>query len=64
MFLRDKDKPMVARALEFGSIGAVLLSIIGALGNDIYLASTQWLMVAAVLAAWGIYLLLEAEFRS
>lgn len=64
MFIRDKDKPMAARTLIYSSLGAVLLSILGALGNDIYLASTQWLLVAIVLAVWGVYLLLEAEFRS
>jgi hypothetical protein len=42
----------------------VFLSLVGALGTDIYLASTQWLLVAVVLAVWGVYLLLEAEFRS
>lgn len=61
---RDKDKPMVAKALEIGSAVAVFLAIIGALGTDIYLASTQWMLVALVLAVWGVYLLLEAEFRS
>lgn len=64
MFLRDKDKPMVARLLMIGSGASVLLALAGALGSDFYLASTQWMLVAIVLAAWGIYLLLEAEFRS
>lgn len=64
MFIRDKDKPMAARTLIYASLGAVLLSILGALGSDIYLASTQWLLVSIVLAVWGVYLLLEAEFRS
>ena len=64
MILRDKDKPMVSKILEASSVVAVLLSIFGALRTDIYLASTQWLLVAVVLAVWGVYLLLEAEFRS
>lgn len=64
MFIRDKDKPMVSRILVYSSLGAVFLSVLGALGTDIYLASTQWLLVAIVLAVWGVYLLLEAEFRS
>lgn len=37
----------------------VVLAGIGALGTDIWLASTQWLLVAAVLAEFGIYLKLE-----
>lgn len=64
MFLRDKDKPMISRLLLWASALAVLLSVIGAFGTDIYLASTQWLLVSVVLAIWGVYLLLEAEFRS
>jgi hypothetical protein len=61
---RDKDKPMVAKVLMMLSVAAVALSAAGAVGVDLYLASTQWLLVAAVLAAWGVYMLLEAEFRS
>ena len=64
MFLRDKDKPMASKLLLAGSFAAVLFSVFGALGSDIYLASTQWLLVSIVLAIWGVYLLLEAEFRS
>ena len=64
MFLRDKDKPMASKLLLTGSFAAVLFSVFGALGSDIYLASSQWLLVSIVLAVWGVYLLLEAEFRS
>ena len=64
VFLRDKDKPMASRLLMYASVVAVVFSVLGAAGYDFYLASTQWLLVAAVLAAWGVYLLLEAEFRS
>lgn len=62
--IRDKDKPMIARILQITSLVTVGLAIIGALGVDIYLASTQWLLVSLVLSVWGVYLLLEAEFRS
>lgn len=64
MLLRDKDKPMVARILMVASGASVVLAILGALGTDFYLASTQWMLVGIVLAVWGTYLLLEAEFRS
>lgn len=47
-----------------GSVVAVGLAVVGALGQDWYLASTQWLLVAAVLAAWAVFFLLEADFRS
>lgn len=62
--LRDKDKPMTAKLLFYASVAATLLAGLGALGTDLYLASTQWLLVATVLIGWGIFLLLEAEFRS
>lgn len=64
MFLRDKDKPMASKFLMISSVIASVLAVVGALGRDFYLASTQWLLVSGVLAAWGVYLLLEAEFRS
>ena len=37
------------------SIIAVILSVIGALGTDLWLASTQWVLIAAVLAIYGLY---------
>lgn len=39
----------------FGSIVAVALSAVGYLGTDIWLASTQWLLVAAIIALFGVY---------
>lgn len=44
-----------------GSVIAVLLAAFGYLGTDIWLASTQWLLVAAVLAALGVYSKLESR---
>ncbi|AKM82774.1 MAG: hypothetical protein UT28_C0001G1000 [Berkelbacteria bacterium GW2011_GWE1_39_12] len=34
---------------------AVIFSIIGAFGNDIWLASTQWILIAAVLGIYALY---------
>jgi hypothetical protein len=64
MIFRDKDKPMLAKLLVYTSLAGVFLAGLGALGYDLYLASTQWLLVSVLLAVWGIFLLLEAEFRS
>ena len=55
---------MVGKVLMYGSFGTAGLAGIGALGYDLYLASTQWMLVAILAAVWGVYLLLEAEFRS
>ncbi len=41
--------------LMMGSGLAVALSALGYVGYDIWLASTQWLLVAAVLALFGVY---------
>lgn len=44
-----------------GAVLAVILAAIGALGTDLWLASTQWLLVAIFLAVAGVFVLLEAE---
>ncbi len=43
------------------SVAAVLLSAVGALGYDIWLASTQWAIIAAVLAIYAIYTRLASK---
>jgi len=45
--------------MMYGAAVAVLLSITGWLGTDIWLASTQWLLVAAVLSLFAVYLKLS-----
>ncbi len=63
MAVREKDKPLYAKMLFYGSVVATILAAIGATGTDIYLASTQWLLVAVLLGVWAAYLLVEANFR-
>ena len=41
------------------SIVAILLSAVGYIGFDFWLASTQWLLVSSVLALFGVYLKLN-----
>lgn len=56
----DKNaKRGLSQWLMWGAFGAVVLAGVGYLGRDIWLASTQWLLVAAVLALFGIYLKLS-----
>ena len=38
---------------------AVLLSIIGAFASDVWLASTQWLLVAIIISIWAVYVKLR-----
>ncbi len=42
--------------LMYGAVTSVAMAGIGYLGYDIWLASTQWLLVAVVLALFGLYL--------
>lgn len=53
--LKKKDLRLVSQILMGGAVISVLLSGIGYLGTDIWLASTQWLLVAAVFALFGLY---------
>lgn len=53
--MKKKDLRLFSQILMGGAAIAVVLSGIGYLGNDIWLASTQWLLVAAVLALFGLY---------
>jgi hypothetical protein len=56
MKLSSKNKVMVSKILMYGAILAVIFAMVGWLGRDIWLASTQWLLVAALLTLFGIYL--------
>lgn len=54
--MKKKDMGLTSQVLMGGAIISVILAAIGYLGTDIWLASTQWLLVAAVLALFGVYL--------
>ena len=54
--MKKADLIKVSQALMSGSVISIILSGLGYLGYDIWLASTQWLLVAAVLALFGVYL--------
>jgi hypothetical protein len=56
MKLDKKKKASLSKYLIWGAILAVLLAAEGWVGPDIWLASTQWLLVALVLVAFAIYL--------
>jgi hypothetical protein len=56
MTLNKKTRSSLSQYLMLGALISVLLSAFGWIGNDIWLASTQWLLVATVLALFGVYL--------
>jgi len=53
--VKKKDWGLLSQLLMSASVVSVVLAGIGYLGVDIWLASTQWLIVAAVLALFGLY---------
>lgn len=53
--MTKEDTGRLSQALMGGAVISVVLAAIGYLGTDIWLASTQWLLVAAVLALFAVY---------
>lgn len=51
-----RNKEFTSKILFFGAVLSVLFAITGWIGRDIWLASTQWLLVASVMALFSIYL--------
>lgn len=60
MKVNKKQMRGTAQYLMAGALVAVLLAAWGFLATDIWLASTQWLLVAAVLAVFGLYSRMES----
>ncbi len=58
--MKKKDIKLVSQVLMGSAIISILLAGIGYLGVDIWLASTQWLLVAAILALFGLYTRMES----
>lgn len=61
--IEDKNKPAIAKILVYLSVVCVVLAVIGAMGSDLYLASTQWMLIGIILGVWGVYILVEAYLR-
>ena len=58
--MKKKDIRLISQVLMGGAVISILLAGIGYTGSDIWLASTQWLLVAAVLALFGLYSRMES----
>lgn len=59
MKIKKKDWKTISQALMSLAVVAVVAAGWGFLVADIWLASTQWLLVAAVLAVFGLYTRME-----
>jgi len=55
-----KEFRKLSKVLMLGSLASIILAGYGYLFQDVWLASTQWLLVAAVLALFGVYVKLES----
>lgn len=53
------NKNLCPRIFMSGAGAAIVLAAIGYLGTDIWLASTQWLLISAIFALFGIYFKME-----
>ena len=58
--MKKKDWLLISQLFMGGAFIAVLFAAIGYTGNDIWLASTQWLLVALVLSVFGLYTRMNA----
>jgi len=54
-----KQGKMCSQVLKATSVVCVLLAGWGFAQGDVWLASTQWLLIALVLGVWAIYLKIE-----
>ena len=54
--MSKKDLSGFSQILMAGAVVSVILAGVGWMGTDIWLASTQWLLVAGVLGLFGLYL--------
>jgi len=53
------DKKGCPKWLMVVSLVAVVLATVGWLGSDVWLASTQWMLVAIVLGIYSLWLKIE-----
>lgn len=58
--MKKKDWRQASQLLMAAALVSVVMAGIGYTGVDIWLASTQWLLVAAVMALFGIYARINA----
>ncbi len=61
MKFRKKDLETVSFVCMSASVLCVALAGLGYLWQDIWLASTQWMITAAVFGLFGVYLKMERE---
>jgi hypothetical protein len=58
--IKKKDVRVLSQVLIGGAVISVAFSALGYLGTDIWLASTQWLLVSVVFGLFGVYARMES----
>lgn len=53
--VKKRDLKNISNYLMAAAVMSIILAGVGYIGFDIWLASTQWLLVGAVLALFGVY---------
>lgn len=56
-----KEKMMFSKILLFISVMSALLAFVGSMGADLWLASTQWMLVGLTTAVWSVYILISLK---
>lgn len=54
-----KEEERIADLFVILSAAAVFLGVIDAFGYSVYLAATQWLLIAGILMLWSIFIILK-----
>lgn len=54
-----KDFEALSGLLMLGSLGSVVLGVVSYMGQDVWLASTQWMLLAVVFGVYAVYLKLN-----
>lgn len=57
--MAKKETKEFSKLFMMGATLAIILAAVGYLGYDLWLASTQWMLVSAVMAMFGVYMKLK-----
>jgi len=59
--MKKQDKQTIYSAFMALSIVCTVFAILGAMWQDLYLASTQWILLSILSAVWGLFFKFEMK---
>lgn len=59
--MNKDDKKTIYSAFMALSVACTIFAIVGTMWQDLYLASTQWILLAVLSAVWGLFFKLEMK---